>query len=100
MSRRELMRRALAGVVSLASSPIRVGGAQSRAGGEPARVEGDLVLVNGKFVDGRGIVASSLTIKNGRILGVGRTLPLGPDAQTIDLGGRTVIHGMVDSYVH
>ena len=31
----------------------------------------DLVLVNGKFVDGRGVIGSALTIQNGRIVNVG-----------------------------
>jgi len=60
--------------------------------------DGDLALVNGKFVDGRGLVASSLTIKNGRIAPAGQRL--GPDAQTIDLGGRTVVPGLFDSHAH
>jgi predicted amidohydrolase YtcJ len=62
------------------------------------RGDGDLALVNGKFVDGRGVVASALTIKNGRIVNAGQRL--GPDARTIDLGGRTVIPGLFDSHAH
>jgi predicted amidohydrolase YtcJ len=64
----------------------------------PRSSDGDLALVNGKFVDGRGGVASALTIKNGRIVNAGQRL--GPDAQTIDLGGRTVIPGLFDSHAH
>jgi predicted amidohydrolase YtcJ len=56
--------------------------------------------VNGKFVDGRGNVASAITIKNGRILNVGQATPLGPVARTIDLGGRTVVPGFFDAHVH
>src|SRR6185436_3322461 len=61
-------------------------------------IGGDLVLVNGKFVDGRGVVGSAITIKNGRILSVGQ----GPSSQpqTIDLGGRTVIPGLFDAHAH
>jgi predicted amidohydrolase YtcJ len=61
---------------------------------------GDLALVNGKFVDGRGVVASALTIKNGRIANVGQATGLAADAPVIDLGGRTVIPGLFDSHVH
>src|SRR6187397_2353939 len=52
-----------------------------RGGGPPADVPpgqarkiatGDFGLVNGVFVDGRGIVASAMTIKSGRIADVGR----------------------------
>ena len=49
-------------------------------------------------MDGRGVVASALTIKNGRIVNAAQRL--GPDAQTIDLGGRTVIPGLFDSHAH
>ena len=61
---------------------------------------GDLVLTNGKFVDGRGDVGTTLTIRNGRIAAVGRTVSLAPDARTIDLGGRTVVPGLFDGHVH
>ena len=60
----------------------------------------DLTLTNGKFVDGRGVVGSAITVKNGRIISVGKTTPLAPDALSIDLGGRTVIPGFVDAHVH
>ena len=76
------------------------GAAQAPANAGPARAEGNLVLVNGKFVDGRGVVGSTLTIRNGRIASVGRELILGAGAQRIDLGGRTVIPGLVDAHVH
>jgi predicted amidohydrolase YtcJ len=60
----------------------------------------ELALVNGRFVDGRGMVAATITIRNGRIAGVGTKGPLAPDARTIDLGGRTVIPGLFDAHVH
>src|SRR4029077_19406486 len=47
---------------------------------------------------GRGVVASALTIKNGRIVNIAQKL--GPDAQTVDLGGRTVVPGLFDSHAH
>jgi predicted amidohydrolase YtcJ len=64
----------------------------------PATV--DLSLVNGRFVDGRGMVGTSLTIRNGRIAGIGKPVSVAPDARTIDLGGRTVIPGFFDAHVH
>jgi adenine deaminase len=60
----------------------------------------DLVLVNGKFVDGRGVIGSALTIQNGRILNAGQAMPLGPGVKTIDLRGRTVVPGFFDAHVH
>jgi len=94
-SRRELM----AGAAAIAGS--RVLGTTTQiapAGAGPRGRDGDLSLVNGKFVDGRGVVASALTIKNGRIASAAQRL--GPDAPTIDLAGRTVIPGLFDSHAH
>ena len=95
MSRRELV----AGAVAMAGA--RALGAVPQiatANPEPRGSAGDLALVNGQFVDGRGVVASALTIKNGRI--ANPALPLAPDAQRIDLGGRTVVPGLFDSHAH
>src|SRR5262249_47020342 len=65
-----------------------------------ANTDGDLVLVNGKFVDGRGVVASALTIRNGRIVKLRQQVQLASDARSIDLQGRTVIPGFCDAHVH
>lgn len=73
---------------------------QSVAAGLTPASDGDMALVNGRFVDGRGFVASSLVLRNGRIAGVGQAIPLAPGARTIDLGGRTVIPGFFDAHVH
>ena len=101
LSRRELIKRAAAGAAALTGTRLSgVGTAQAPANAGPARADGNLVLVNGKFVDGRGVAGSTLTIRNGRIASVGRALILGAGAQRIDLGGRTVIPGFVDSHVH
>ncbi len=102
LSRRELINGALGSAAMIAGGGIFAAGPQQRASTNPAqiRLDGDLLLVNGKFVDGRGVVASALTIKNGRISNVGQAMPLGPGAQTVDLGGRTVIPGFFDAHVH
>ena len=60
---------------ALAGSPPMV------ALGAAQRGDADLVLSNGKFVDGRGQVATTLTIRNGRIASVGKTGPVAPDAR-------------------
>jgi len=93
LSRRQLIKCGLSGAAVIASRGILTAAPQ-------ANNDGDVVLVNGKFVDGRGIVASVLTIKNGRIAKVGQAMPLGPNAKTIDLQGRTVIPGFCDAHVH
>jgi hypothetical protein len=84
---------ACVGIGSLADG-TRLDAAQR--GAPPA----DLLLTNGRFVDGRGLVGSALTIRNGRIAGVGEVPTLGPAARTIDLGGRTVVPGLFDAHVH
>jgi hypothetical protein len=56
-------------------------------------------LVNGKFIDGRGVVGSAITIRNGRIASIGQPAT-GTSARTIDLGGRAVIPGFFDAHVH
>src|SRR6185503_8791640 len=60
----------------------------------------DLMLINGKFVDGRGVVGASLTIKNGRIANIGQTRLSGSPIRTIDLGGRTVVPGFFAAPLH
>jgi len=67
--RRDLLKRTLAGAAAYAGYESLAGTTLDAAqrGGPPA----DLLLINGRFVDGRGIVGSALTIKNGRIAGVG-----------------------------
>jgi predicted amidohydrolase YtcJ len=87
LTRREVLEAATAAAATLVGARL---GAQSQ----------DLLLRNGKFVDGRGVVGSSITIRNGRIASVDRAAPLAPDARTIDLGGRTVIPGLFDAHVH
>jgi len=98
-SRRDVLQGALAGAAACFGSAAIAGSARLEAaqrGGPSA----DLLLANGKFVDGRGVVGSALTIKNGRIVGIGEARALGSATRTIDLGGRTVVPGLFDAHVH
>ena len=98
VSRRDLLKGAIAGAAAYVGSsafPGRVLDAAQR--GAPLA---DLLLTNGRFVDGRGVVGSALTIKNGRIVGIGEARALGPATRTIDVGGRTVVPGLFDAHVH
>lgn len=73
----------------------------------PARAQSpDTVLLNGKVVtvDAQSSVREALAIRAGRITAVGtsaviRTLA-GPSTRVIDLRGRTVIPGLIDSHLH
>jgi hypothetical protein len=67
---------------------------------EDARAQADFALTNGVFVDFRGRVGDTLTIANGRIVGVGSSVAVAAGLPTIDLGGRTVVPGFVDAHVH
>ena len=66
----------------------------------------DLILVNGKIVtaDDNNTVAQAIAIKDGRIVAVGKNREVralgGEGAKVVDLGGRTVIPGLIDSHIH
>jgi predicted amidohydrolase YtcJ len=96
-SRRDLLRSTLAGATACVAGRTAVGTRlEAQRGGAVA----DLLLVNGRFVDGRGVVGSALTIRDGRIVAIGDVSAVGGAARTIDLQGRTVVPGLFDAHVH
>jgi predicted amidohydrolase YtcJ len=66
----------------------------------------DTALVNGKIItlDRQSATAEALAVRDGKIVAVGRSADIrglaGPATRTIDLGGRTVIPGLIDSHIH
>lgn len=103
VSRRGFLKGAAAGAALAAGGGTVVGApltaqAQTDEGGETVGT-GDLRLVNGRFVDGRGEVATAISIRDGRIVAVGQPTGSGP-AHTINLGGRTAIPGLIDAHAH
>jgi predicted amidohydrolase YtcJ len=66
----------------------------------------DMVLVNGKIVtlDKKSSIAKALAIRGGNIAAVGSNNAIaklaGPKTVKVDLGGRTVIPGLIDSHMH
>ena len=98
VSRRDLLKATLAGAAAYvggsALAGVHLDAAQR---GTPVA---DSLLANGKFVDGRGVVGSAMTIRNGRIVAIGEARALGSATRTIDLGGRTVVPGLFDAHVH
>ena len=71
-----------------------------------AGLSADLILTNGMIVtlDENETVAEAVACWNGRILAVGSDSEIdalaGPGSRTINLGGRTVIPGIIDSHCH
>src|SRR5688500_10513686 len=73
----------------------------------PARAQApDTLLVNGKILtlDPQSSVREALAIRDGRILAAGTSAELtrlaGPATRVVDLAGRTVVPGLIDSHMH
>src|SRR5262245_24594801 len=64
------------------------------------------ILVNGKVltVDAAFSIRNAVAVRDGRIIAVGNDADVrrlaGPATRTIDLQGRTVIPGLIDSHMH
>ncbi|HET8771619.1 MAG TPA: amidohydrolase family protein [Gemmatimonadaceae bacterium] len=99
---------ALAAVVGaglLAVSPMDLRAQNARAAG-PDRAPADLVALNGRIytADGARPVVQAIAVRDGRIVFAGdergaRAL-VGPETETLDLAGRTMIPGMTDAHAH
>lgn len=89
----------LVGAVGLATLGLL--GAET-AGAQSA----DTILLNGQVVtlDTRSSVHEAVAVRDGKIAAVGRSADIrklaGPRTRVIDLGGRTVIPGLIDSHIH
>jgi len=61
-----------------------------------------LALVNGRIhtLDAANTVATSVTIRNGRFVNVNAAPAAGPGVRVIDLGGRTVVPGLIEPHIH
>ncbi len=75
------------------------------AGGAVAQPP-DVVLLGGKVVtvDAESSVREAVAIRDGQIIGVGSTAEMrslaGADTRVVELRGRTVIPGLIDSHLH
>ena len=71
-----------------------------------AQLNADTILLNGKIVtlDAAAPAAEALAVRDGKIMAVGKSDDIrklaGTGTRTIDLGGRTVIPGLIDSHMH
>ena len=68
--------------------------------------QANLILINGKIItaDPNNTIAKAVALRDGRILKVGATSQVkklaGPDTKIIDLKGKTVLPGLIDSHMH
>jgi predicted amidohydrolase YtcJ len=102
LSRRNLLK-AAAGVAAAVGAPLSAAApGKDRNDGNGDGRKGDLVFVNGKIhtMDDAGTVASAVRIRDGRFVSVGRDAAHGPEAREIDLRGRTVVPGLLESHTH
>jgi predicted amidohydrolase YtcJ len=72
-----------------------------------AAADADLILHNGKIVtaDSRFSVVQALAVRGGRIVRTGTSAAVlsaekGPGTRVVDLGGKTVLPGLIDAHVH
>ena len=105
ISRRDLFKATLAAGLGV-SLP---GGVRAHGGGggrddddDDDRGKGALVFVNGRIhtMDDRNSIVNSVAIKNGRFVSVGRAEHDGGEARVINLHGRTVVPGLIESHTH
>src|SRR5262245_48971086 len=64
----------------------------------------DTIFINGKIVTYDSAPAQALAVRDGQIAAIGSTTDIrataGTSTRVIDLGGRTVIPGLIDSHIH
>ncbi|HEX5107745.1 MAG TPA: amidohydrolase family protein [Vicinamibacterales bacterium] len=68
-----------------------------------AAADETLVLTNGRVhtFDGRNTIARAVSIRNGRFVTVGDSAPTSAaGTRVVDLGGRTVVPGVIEGHVH
>ncbi|HUU33815.1 MAG TPA: amidohydrolase family protein, partial [Vicinamibacterales bacterium] len=85
---------------------VAVAAAWSGGARPQAQTPADTILTNGKVitVDPRDTVAEAVAISGGRIVAVGSSDEIraraGSATEIVDLGGRTVTPGLIDTHVH
>lgn len=81
-------------------------GAGSQANGAAPADHPDTIFINGKFItaDESFRIANAVAVRDGRFLAVGDEADIaalaGPSTTVVDLQGRTVLPGLIDTHVH
>jgi predicted amidohydrolase YtcJ len=107
VSRRDLLRTGAAAGVAAAiggAGPAGASGHDSDSRGHGRRgARRDLALVDGRIhtMDDRGSVVSAALIRAGRFAELGHGVPRGgPELDVVNLRGRTVVPGLIESHTH
>src|SRR5437588_6759976 len=93
--------RTIFSVLALAAVPLSFAGARP-ATAQPA----DIIFLNGKVVtlDEQSSLAQALAIRDDKIIATGASADIvrhaGAKTRVIDLNGRTIIPGLIDSHIH
>jgi predicted amidohydrolase YtcJ len=102
VTRRQFMQTAAAAAATTALGMPKANAAKpSDLSTPPGHSDADIILQNGQIhtMDAQNNIVTSLAIKDGRFLSVGEAHP-GPRTKMIDLGGRTVVPGIIDNHNH
>src|SRR4051812_18254337 len=103
ISRRDLFKATLAAGLGVSlPGGVQAQGRGGRGDDDDDRGKEALVFVNGRIhtMDDRNSVVSSVAIKNGRFVSVGNAEHGGGEARVINLHGRTVVPGLIESHTH
>lgn len=87
----------MAGAATLATGPAAV-----TVSAQNIAPEETLVLTNGRIhtMDAANTIANSVAIRNGKFVAVNAAPAAGPGVRVINLGGRTVVPGLVEPHIH
>jgi predicted amidohydrolase YtcJ len=91
---------------ALVALPGAAGAARPVAAPPPASAVADVVFVNAKIatLDAKGSFAEAVAVKDGRFISVGKEKGIrrlvGPSTRVVDLGGKTVVPGLIDAHCH
>ena len=84
---------------------LSVGACPTEPESEPFVTGADFVLVGGTLIDGTGAAAvpdAAVVIRDDKVVFAGRRsrVTISPDADTLSVGGATILPGFIDAHVH